>query len=318
MNKKVVLMSSFLISCSLLLTGCGNKKEDNIKEKTKIVIDNRDDKNNQKVEKLKVSETDPNKPFLGVYEKYYTTNNIEDLALDKDVLKLYNDGKYLQGSLSDYKVYSEDEIFAQLKKTEEQVYKEFLGLQGGDSVQGFIPNSYFYLKNVNFNKLEELIPVIQDKAQEMTEMDQNSFFKRDEIAVSFSYPPNNNELEKVLKILNAEDYTVDSHNVNYIIKINPEKEGQKIDKLIDEIQKLENIQGASKVWANDFNDYNELSIYEKYDKILLDLKDKGEINPEEEVVLREILSSLKEESFLIEGEEDYIRGFDFLTEMEGE
>ena len=318
MNKKVVLMSSFLISCSLLLTGCGNKKEDNIKEKTKIVIDNRDDKNNQKVEKLKVSETDPNKPFLGVYEKYYTTNNIEDLALDKDVLKLYNDGKYLQGSLSDCKVYSEDEIFAQLKKTEEQVYKEFLGLQGGDSVQGFIPNSYFYLKNVNFNKLEELIPVIQDKAQEMTEMDQNSFFKRDEIAVSFSYPPNNNELEKVLKILNAEDYTVDSHNVNYIIKINPEKEGQKIDKLIDEIQKLENIQGASKVWANDFNDYNELSIYEKYDKILLDLKDKGEINPEEEVVLREILSSLKEESFLIEGEEDYIRGFDFLTEMEGE
>lgn len=318
MNKKVVLMSSFLISCSLLLTGCGNKKEDNTKEKAKIVIDNRDDKNSQKAEKLKVSEIDPNKPFLGVYEKYYTTNNIEDLALDKDVLKLYNDGKYLQGSLSDYKVYSEDEIFAQLKKTEDQVYKEFLGLQGGDSVQGFIPNSYFYLKNVNFNKLEELIPAIQDKAQEMTEMDQNSFFKRDEIAVSFSYPPNNNELEKVLKILNAEDYTVDSHNVNYIIKINPEKEGQKIDKLIEEIQKLENIQGASKVWANDFNDYNELSIYEKYDKILLDLKDKGEINPEEEVVLREILSSLKEESFLIEGEEDYIRGFDFLTEMEGE
>ncbi|MBS6535608.1 hypothetical protein [Peptoniphilus harei] len=106
----------------------------------------------------------------------------------------------------------------------------------------------------------------------------------------------------MLKILNAEDYTVDSHNVNYIIKINPEKEGQKIDKLIEEIQKLENIQGASKVWANDFNDYSELSIYEKYDKILLDLKDKGEINPEEEVVLREILSSLKEESFLIEGE----------------
>lgn len=106
----------------------------------------------------------------------------------------------------------------------------------------------------------------------------------------------------MLKILNAEDYTVDSHNVNYIIKINPEKEGQKIDKLIEEIQKLENIQGASKVWANDFNDYSELSIYEKYDKILLDLKDKGEINAEEEVVLREILSSLKEESFLIEGE----------------
>lgn len=106
----------------------------------------------------------------------------------------------------------------------------------------------------------------------------------------------------MLKILNAEDYTVDSHNVNYIIKINPEKEGQKIDKLIEEIQKLENIQGASKVWANDFNDYSELSIYEKYDKILLDLKDKGEINPEEKVVLREILSSLKEESFLIEGE----------------
>ena len=106
----------------------------------------------------------------------------------------------------------------------------------------------------------------------------------------------------MLKILNAEDYTVDSHNVNYIIKINPEKEGQKIDKLIEEIQKLENIQGASKVWANDFNDYSKLSIYEKYDKILLDLKDKGEINPEEKVVLREILSSLKEESFLIEGE----------------
>ncbi|WP_010248207.1 hypothetical protein [Peptoniphilus rhinitidis] len=318
MNKKIMLISSFLISLSLLTSGCKNDKKNSAEEQSKIVIDNRDDKNSKEPEKLKVSETDPNKPFLGVYEKYYASNNIEDLALDKDVLKLYNDGKYLQGALSDYKTYSEEEIFNQLKKKKEQVYKEFLGLQGGDSIQGFIPKSYFYFENVDFDKLEKLIPVVDNKVKEMEEVDQNNFYKKDEIAVSFSYPPNNAELEKVLKILNSKDYTVDSHNINFKIKINPEKEGQKIDELIEKIQKIDNIQGISKVWANDFDKYNELSIYEKYDKILLDLKDSKEINPEEEVVFREILYSLKEESFLNDGEEEYIRGLDYLSEMEDE
>ena len=317
MKKKIIFISSLLISLSLLTTGCKNK-ENKVEEQSKIVIDNRDDKNSKKTEKLKVSETDPNKPFLGVYEKYYATNNIEDLSLDKDVLKLYRDGKFLQGALSDYKVYSEEEIFNQLKKTKDQVYKEFLAMQGGDSVEGFVPNSYMYLKKVNFKKLETIIPIVNNKLKEMEQNDEDGFFRNDEVAVSFSYPPNNEELEKVIKILGGKSFKVDSHNVNYKIKIDPNKEGKKIDELIEKIEKLDNIQGASKVWANDFNEYKELTTREKYDVILLGLKDSGEINPEEEVVLREILNSLSEESFLMEGEEDYIRGLDYLTEMETE
>lgn len=317
LNKKIIVASSLLLTLSLVTTGC-KRKEENQGESSKIVIDNRDDKNDKNPEKLKVSEIDPNKPFLGVYEKYYESNNIKDLSLDKDVLKLYKDGRFLQGALSDYKVYSEEEIFNQLKKTEDQVYREFLSMQGGDSVEGFVPNSYLYLKKVDFSKLEKLIPVVNDKLKEMDRNEEEGFFKNDEVAVSFSYPPNNDELEKVLKILNSKDYKVDSHNVNYKIKIDPNKEGQKIDKLIEDIEKLDNIQGASKIWANDFNEYKELTVDEKYDSILLSMKDGGEINPEEEVVLREILSSLREESFLIEGEEDYIRGLDFLSELETE
>lgn len=317
LNKKIIVASSILLVLSLVTTGC-KREEENKEEESKIVIDNRDDKNAKKPEKLKISETDPNKPFLGVYEKYYESNNIKDLSLDKDVLKLYKDGRFLQGALSDYKVYSEEEIFNQLKKTEDQVYKEFLAMQGGDSVEGFVPNSYLYLKKVDFNKLEKLIPVVNDKLKEMEQNEEEGFFKNDEVAVSFSYPPNNDELEKVLKILGSKDYKVDSHNVNYKIKIDPNKEGQKIDKLIGDIEKLDNIQGASKIWANDFNEYKELTVDEKYDSILLSMKDAGEITPEEEVVFREILSSLREESFLIEGEEDYIRGLDYLTELETE
>lgn len=317
LKKKIIFISSLLISLSLLTTGC-KSKESKTDEQSKIVIDNRDDKNSKKPEKLKVSETDPNKPFLGVYEKYYATNNIEDLSLDKDVLKLYRDGRFLQGALSDYKVYSEEEIFKQLKKTKDQVYKEFLAMQGGDSVEGFVPNSYIYLKNVDFKKLETIIPIVNNKLKEMEQNDEDGFFRNDEVAVSFSYPPNNEELEKVIKILGGKSFKVDNHNVNYKIKIDPNKEGKKIDELIEKIEKLDNIQGASKVWANDFNEYKELTTREKYDVILLGLKDSGEINPEEEVVLREILNSLSEESFLIEGEEDYIRGLDYLTEMETE
>lgn len=317
MNKKIVLISSLLIPLSLLATGCKNEKKVP-KEDNKLIIDNRDDRSEEKTEKVKVSETDPNKPFLGVYKNYYETGKIEDLALDKDVLKLYKDGRYLQGAISNYKIYSEDEIFKQLKKTEDQVYKEFLSMQGGDSVEGFVPNSYFYLKKIDFDKLAKIIPIINDKVKEMEQNSQEDFFKKDEVAVSFSYPPNNDELEKVLKILNSKDFKVDSHNVNYKIKIDPNKEGQKIDKLLEEIEKQDNIQGTSKIWANDFEEYEELTTKEKYDKILLSMKDTNEITPEEEVVLREILHSLDEESFLVDGEEEYIRGLDYLTEMETE
>ena len=317
MNKKIVLISSLLIPLSLLATGCNNEKKVP-KDDNKLIIDNRDDRSEEKTEKVKVSETDPNKPFLGVYKKYYETGKIEDLALDKDVLKLYKDGRYLQGAISNYKIYSEDEIFKQLKKTEDQVYKEFLSMQGGDSVEGFVPNSYFYLKKIDFDKLAKIIPIINDKVKEMEQNSQEDFFKKDEVAVSFSYPPNNDELEKVLKILNSKDFKVDSHNVNYKIKIDPNKEGQKIDKLLEEIEKQDNIQGTSKIWSNDFEEYEELTTKEKYDKILLSMKDANEITPEEEVVLREILHSLDEESFLVDGEEEYIRGLDYLTEMETE
>ncbi|WP_019139231.1 hypothetical protein [Peptoniphilus timonensis] len=191
-------------------------------------------------------------------------------------------------------------------------------MQGGDSVEGFVPNSYFYLKKIDFDKLEKIIPIINDKVKEMEQNNQEDFFKKDEVAVSFSYPPNNDELEKVLKILNSKDFKVDSHNVNYKIKIDPNKEGQKIDKLLEEIEKQDNIQGTSKIWTKDFEEYEELTTKEKYDKILLSMKDANEITPEEEVVLREILHSLDEESFLIDGEEEYIRGLDYLTEMETE
>lgn len=317
MNKKIVLISSLLIPLSLLATGCNNEKKVP-KDDNKLIIDNRDDRSEEKTEKVKVSETDPNKPFLGVYKKYYETGKIEDLALDKDVLKLYKDGRYLQGAISNYKIYSEDEIFKQLKKTEDQVYKEFLSMQGGDSVEGFVPNSYFYLKKIDFDKLAKIIPIINDKVKEMEQNSQEDFFKKDEVAVSFSYPPNNDELEKVLKILNSKDFKVDSHNVNYKIKIDPNKEGQKIDKLLEEIEKQDNIQGTSKIWVNDFEEYEELTTKEKYDKILLSMKDANEITPEEEVVLREILHLLDEESFLVDGEEEYIRGLDYLTEMETE
>ncbi|WP_019139232.1 hypothetical protein [Peptoniphilus timonensis] len=50
MNKKIVLISSLLISLSLLATGCKNEKKVP-KEDNKLIIDNRDDRNEEKKKK---------------------------------------------------------------------------------------------------------------------------------------------------------------------------------------------------------------------------------------------------------------------------